>query len=368
MSIKDMRIASDLKKAFTDTVKKPSPYDTDATVTRVEGDTAWVHIPGGVDETPVQMSINVSEGDAVKVHVGSTGAWITGNSTAPPTDDKAAERAQDSADSAEEKAMTAQEAADLAQSAATDAQYSADTAQGAASSAQEAAEAAQEAADRAEGKAEDAQEDADAAMAEAESVKNYFFHDSAGAHVASSPGDSEAEQNVLITSSDVEIRSGSDVRAKFEDTGVTFIDQSGVEVSIGSNADESGVGSAAVVSAEDTIDLEAPNAIILHATQLYLQSISMIDSEYALIKTGAASESVTVAAKSAKSVKITKTITNYTNLGILEVHNDAASKLAITNINHLTSGGANITLYNLTSSSVTATITVKFLFAMSGIC
>jgi hypothetical protein len=350
MSVKDMRIASDLKKAFTDTVKKPSPYDTDATVTRVEGDTAWVHIPGGVDETPVQMSINVSEGDAVKVHVGSTGAWITGNFTAPPT----ADTAQGAASSAQEAAEAAQEAADRAEGKAEDAQ--------------EAAEAAQEAADRAEGKAEDAQEDADAAMAEAESVKNYFFHDSAGAHVASSPGDSEAEQNVLITSSDVEIRSGSDVRAKFEDTGVTFIDQSGVEVSIGSNADESGVGSAAVISAEDTIDLEAPNAIILHATQLYLQSISMIDSEDALIKTGAASKSVTVAAKSANSVKITKTITNYTNLGILEVHNDAASRLAITNINHLTEGGANITLYNRASSSVTATITVKFLFAMSGIC
>ena len=40
--------------------KGTSPYDTQAEVVRVEGNTAWVHIPGGVDETPVRMTMNAS--------------------------------------------------------------------------------------------------------------------------------------------------------------------------------------------------------------------------------------------------------------------------------------------------------------------
>ena len=37
---------------------KTSPYDTRAVVRRVEDGVAWVHIPGGVDETPVRMTMN----------------------------------------------------------------------------------------------------------------------------------------------------------------------------------------------------------------------------------------------------------------------------------------------------------------------
>lgn len=82
---------------FRDVIKRSAPktsaYDTQATVTRVEGDTAWVHIPGGVDETPVKLTIAASKGDTVQVRVGGGKAWITGNATAPPTDDKAAHKA-----------------------------------------------------------------------------------------------------------------------------------------------------------------------------------------------------------------------------------------------------------------------------------
>ena len=45
--------------------KSTSPYDTSAEVRRIEGDTAWVHIPGGVDETPVQLTTNAKKGDIV---------------------------------------------------------------------------------------------------------------------------------------------------------------------------------------------------------------------------------------------------------------------------------------------------------------
>lgn len=81
----------------------PSAYDTPATVTRVEGDTAWVHIDGGVDETPVKLTIAAHEGDKVQVRVGGGTAWLTGNGTRPPTDDALAELAKLTADGAIEE-------------------------------------------------------------------------------------------------------------------------------------------------------------------------------------------------------------------------------------------------------------------------
>ena len=74
--------------------KKVTGYDATATVKRVEGKTAWVSIPGGVDETPVRMSINVKAGDKVNVRIAGGQAWITGNDSAPPTDDKTANEAK----------------------------------------------------------------------------------------------------------------------------------------------------------------------------------------------------------------------------------------------------------------------------------
>lgn len=71
--------------------KGTKPYDTQATVVRIDGNTAWVHIPGGVDETPVQKTIDAHEGDTVIIRVSGGSAWITGNATSPPTDDKTAD-------------------------------------------------------------------------------------------------------------------------------------------------------------------------------------------------------------------------------------------------------------------------------------
>lgn len=105
-----------------------APYDTTATVTRIEGQTAWVHIPGGVDETPVSMAINAQIGDNVRIRLSGGQAWITGNDTAPPTDDAKAVEAKEVAVSAEQKADTAQESADRAQDAADRAERAADNA------------------------------------------------------------------------------------------------------------------------------------------------------------------------------------------------------------------------------------------------
>jgi len=77
--------------------KKPEAYDTGATITRIEKGTAWVHIPGGVDETPVKLTIDAKVGDEVQVRVSDGQAFLVGNATAPPTDDKVAIDAEASA-------------------------------------------------------------------------------------------------------------------------------------------------------------------------------------------------------------------------------------------------------------------------------
>lgn len=84
------RLASSIREGSK---PKTSPYDTTATVRRVEGGTAWVHIPGGVDETPVKLTISAKPGDAVQVRVTGGRAFLTGNATAPPTDDTTAQKA-----------------------------------------------------------------------------------------------------------------------------------------------------------------------------------------------------------------------------------------------------------------------------------
>lgn len=80
--------------------KKPQAGFSQAKVLKVDGDTAWVHIPGGYPETPVKKTINCKKGDTVQVRVGDDGAILVGNDTAPPTDDTAADKAQQTADKA----------------------------------------------------------------------------------------------------------------------------------------------------------------------------------------------------------------------------------------------------------------------------
>lgn len=73
-----------LKKALTTTGS-----DYTATVTKVEGDTAYVQIAGSdISDTPVALSVNAAEGDHVRVRVANGKAWITGNDTLPPSNDK----------------------------------------------------------------------------------------------------------------------------------------------------------------------------------------------------------------------------------------------------------------------------------------
>lgn len=135
---------------------KPGGYDTTATVRRIEGDTAFVHIPGGVDETPVKLTINAKAGDNVQVRVSGGNAFLVGNGSAPPTDDARANQAytvatvaEGAAENALANASRAKEAADSAQASATRAESAAGDAVIAAGDAQTAAGNAQTAADTA---------------------------------------------------------------------------------------------------------------------------------------------------------------------------------------------------------------------------
>ena len=169
-TIKDLMTAMKAVSA-----EKTKAYDTSATVKRIEGNTAWVHIPGGVDETPVKLTINAKEGDTVQVRVADGKAWLQGNATSPPTDDSAAREvatiavtAAESADAAKRAALGAEADAERAKSAADAADAKAIAAGQAAATADakavaaglSAAEAdakavaAGQAADRAEGKAD----------------------------------------------------------------------------------------------------------------------------------------------------------------------------------------------------------------------
>ena len=90
--------------------KKTRALDTVATVSRVDGDTAWVTFAGSDQETPVKQTISVKKGDKIHVRASKGKAWIVGNETAPPTDDTLAKEALKRSDTA---TRTAKRASDL---------------------------------------------------------------------------------------------------------------------------------------------------------------------------------------------------------------------------------------------------------------
>lgn len=170
-----------------------SAYDSVAEVRRVEGDTAWVHIAGGVDETPVKLTIAAKAGDTVQVRVGGGRAWITGNASAPPTDDHMANTANTTAKTANVTANQALQGANTAQNTADKAQSSADKAQNTATEA-------------------------------AKTADNYISTDSTGIMVSENKGATKetpsnaTKNNVLITEKDVQIRNGQKVVSSYGET------------------------------------------------------------------------------------------------------------------------------------------------------
>ena len=172
---------------------KTAPLDAQAEVRRVEGNTAWVHIAGGVDETPVRLTINARVGDKVQVRISGGRAWITGNASAPPTDDHMANIANTTAETADVTANQALQGANTAQNTADNAQSSADKAQNTATEA-------------------------------AKTADNYISSDSTGIMVSENKGATKetpsnaTKNNVLITEKDVQIRNGQKTVASYGNT------------------------------------------------------------------------------------------------------------------------------------------------------
>lgn len=129
-------LANTLLESIRNSDNKTSAYDTTATVSRVEGDTAWVHIDGGVEETPVKLTIAAQKGDSVQVRIGGGGAFLVGNGSAPPTDDTTAIHARGIARTAETTAIDAKDTATDAKDTAQVAQETAEQVEGIAVDAQ----------------------------------------------------------------------------------------------------------------------------------------------------------------------------------------------------------------------------------------
>ena len=89
---------------------KPTGCDDDGIVTRIEDGKIWVHIPGGVPETPVDITMAAEVGDKVKIRRAGGKAWLTGNKTQPPTGDKTAQAAQHLAMSSDRRVAKIEEA------------------------------------------------------------------------------------------------------------------------------------------------------------------------------------------------------------------------------------------------------------------
>lgn len=187
----------DILKDFAEAVKATGgqttkPYDTPATVIRVEGDIVWVHIPGGVDETPVQLTIAAKPGDTVQLRVSGGSAWIVGNATAPPTDDTTARSAKEVAESAKriaqdnvKRLINVVRDLGIVDRAVTEARQIADA------------------------------------------TKQHFWTDDNGAHVSTVADAPASGNNLLMNALGILLRSGSNILAQFSASQVAFYDGDG---------------------------------------------------------------------------------------------------------------------------------------------
>lgn len=222
-------IAKDLAQIISQSnSKKTGPYDTPAKVKRIEGNTVWVSIPGGIDETPIGKTVNCSVGDNVQVRVSGGRAWITGNATAPPTDDTTAIKADTTANKAQVIAVDAKETAEAV-----------------------------------EGIAVNASTTASSAMTIAEGVNEHFWHDSGGAHVTevtqeewndSTDPNYHSGGNTLITTQGMAIRNGLTNLAQFGSTGAVI-----GEVTNGNSRTEIGTSGMQIYQRDSGNDISIAN-------------------------------------------------------------------------------------------------------------
>jgi hypothetical protein len=172
--------------------KTTRAYDVSAVVMRIEDDVAWVHIDGGVDETPVKLTVSAHEGDVVQVRVGGGTAWLTGNGTRPPTDDATA--------------IVAQETADVATSIA---------------------ESNAEELQRVNVTLRETQDAVTEAREIADATNQHFWADENGVHIATTEGAASSGKNLLMNSLGILLRASGLPLAQFSSSQVAFYDGTG---------------------------------------------------------------------------------------------------------------------------------------------
>ena len=244
---------------------RTSAYDTPATVRRVENGVAYVHIDGGVDETPVNLTIDAKPGDTVMVRVSGGSAWIMGNGSSPPTDDTRANRAMKKAEDVEEAVV------EVVRSV----------------------ESVSEVAD-------DAKEIAEAGREIAEATDQYFWVDASGTHVATAPKESDPSGtngfNALWNALGMLLRNGTNILAQFGQHAVAFYDGDGndgenIVASFGKDGGQVGYSSSGHL-------MFSSNSIV---------AVSDIGAKLFSVGTNQATEQVLITKDLGTSIKVTST-------------------------------------------------------------
>ena len=281
----------DIFKDIVEAVKKTSTpttqaYDTPATVTRIEGDVAWVHIPGGVDETPVRLTIAAKAGDTVQLRVGGGTAWLVGNQSAPPTDDTTAVEAKETADHATEIAETNTEEIQSLNRVMRDTQDA----------------------------VTEAREIADA-------TNQHFWTDDNGVHISTAEGEASSGKNLLMNALGILLRTNSLPLAQFSSSQVAFYDGSGSDADhivalFGVNGSQVGYSDLAhILLRSDTMRIVSDDGtnildITSNGTSDYAEIKKTVDDDFTRI---------TASSSSYNLLSYTLPITNYTSGGRLKI-------------------------------------------------
>lgn len=279
-------ILRDMREAMS-ARQEPSPYDSPATVSRVDIDgTAWVRIAGSETETPVRLTINAKAGDTVQVRVGGGTAWLTGNSTRPPTDDATAVIAQE----------TANEANTIAKANAEELQ-------------------------RVDEEVRDTQDAVTEARAIADATNQHFWADDNGVHISTAEGEASSGKNLLMNVLGILLRINSLPLAQFSPSQVAFYDGSGSDADnivalFGVNGSQVGYSDLAhILLRSDTMRIVSDDGtnildITSNGTSDYAEIKKTVDDDFTRI---------TASSSSYNLLSYTLPITNYTSGGVLKI-------------------------------------------------
>ena len=167
-------IKATVEQVVSKYVTKP-PTTHNGSVETVVGNTANVLLDGGAEPTPCSMRVSCRPGERVSVTIEHHRAYVTGNLSAPPTDDTKATIARAIADAAIEAADAAQTAADEAASVA-------------------------------------------------EATDQHFFADASGVHVTEAEGDATTDHNILINSLGILLRKATNYLVSITSSAIAFYD------------------------------------------------------------------------------------------------------------------------------------------------